>query len=257
MAKKIPQSQEELQAQLQEQISFLKSSIKLFDEGNTAEAKRLATTIRVLFHESKTSTPLLKQLNMLGGKFLSTNIPFSPTNLLSHGGLVAIQASHIDVKPVALLDDAPVKQNLSFADWWSEIVFKDQKGNEFSRKDLITFLADQDGGAHVDPAIGEKFSDLSRKNSLMWSKVKDDVEEDINHLELVAIRQIAHEVLKSITPNFHQVPINQSLTIVGSMIHEDENIPEHLKMLGNKIKRNDPCFCGSGKKYKKCHGYLL
>jgi peptide deformylase len=22
----------------------------------------------------------------------------------------------------------------------------------------------------------------------------------------------------------------------------------------NKIGRNDPCFCGSGKKYKKCHG---
>ncbi|MEK7532659.1 MAG: SEC-C metal-binding domain-containing protein [Patescibacteria group bacterium] len=22
----------------------------------------------------------------------------------------------------------------------------------------------------------------------------------------------------------------------------------------NKIGRNDPCHCGSGKKYKKCHG---
>ena len=21
-----------------------------------------------------------------------------------------------------------------------------------------------------------------------------------------------------------------------------------------KLGRNDPCFCGSGKKYKKCHG---
>ncbi|MBI4345741.1 MAG: SEC-C domain-containing protein [Elusimicrobia bacterium] len=21
-----------------------------------------------------------------------------------------------------------------------------------------------------------------------------------------------------------------------------------------KIGRNDPCYCGSGKKYKKCHG---
>jgi preprotein translocase subunit SecA len=21
-----------------------------------------------------------------------------------------------------------------------------------------------------------------------------------------------------------------------------------------KVGRNDPCFCGSGKKYKKCHG---
>ena len=23
---------------------------------------------------------------------------------------------------------------------------------------------------------------------------------------------------------------------------------------GEKIGRNDPCFCGSGKKYKQCHG---
>jgi preprotein translocase subunit SecA len=23
---------------------------------------------------------------------------------------------------------------------------------------------------------------------------------------------------------------------------------------GNKIGRNDPCWCGSGKKYKRCHG---
>ena len=23
---------------------------------------------------------------------------------------------------------------------------------------------------------------------------------------------------------------------------------------GNKVGRNDPCHCGSGKKFKKCHG---
>jgi preprotein translocase subunit SecA len=23
---------------------------------------------------------------------------------------------------------------------------------------------------------------------------------------------------------------------------------------GETVGRNDPCFCGSGKKYKKCHG---
>lgn len=27
-----------------------------------------------------------------------------------------------------------------------------------------------------------------------------------------------------------------------------------VKVGGNKIGRNDPCYCGSGKKYKKCHG---
>ena len=27
-----------------------------------------------------------------------------------------------------------------------------------------------------------------------------------------------------------------------------------VKRAGDKVGRNDPCPCGSGKKYKKCHG---
>jgi uncharacterized protein YecA (UPF0149 family) len=30
--------------------------------------------------------------------------------------------------------------------------------------------------------------------------------------------------------------------------------PEPVRSNGPKIGRNDPCPCGSGKKYKKCHG---
>jgi preprotein translocase subunit SecA len=26
--------------------------------------------------------------------------------------------------------------------------------------------------------------------------------------------------------------------------------------MGNKVGRNDPCPCGSGKKFKQCHGKL-
>ncbi len=30
--------------------------------------------------------------------------------------------------------------------------------------------------------------------------------------------------------------------------------PERVEVDGHKLGRNDPCYCGSGKKYKKCHG---
>lgn len=30
--------------------------------------------------------------------------------------------------------------------------------------------------------------------------------------------------------------------------------PETFKRTDKKVGRNDPCPCGSGKKYKKCHG---
>jgi preprotein translocase subunit SecA len=34
----------------------------------------------------------------------------------------------------------------------------------------------------------------------------------------------------------------------------DENPATVVKTDHEKIGRNDPCWCGSGKKYKKCHG---
>ncbi len=33
-----------------------------------------------------------------------------------------------------------------------------------------------------------------------------------------------------------------------------ETINNHSPLVEKKLNRNDPCWCGSGKKYKKCHG---
>jgi len=38
------------------------------------------------------------------------------------------------------------------------------------------------------------------------------------------------------------------------MAGSGENQPVQQVVRGEKIGRNDPCHCGSGKKYKKCHG---
>jgi uncharacterized protein YecA (UPF0149 family) len=34
----------------------------------------------------------------------------------------------------------------------------------------------------------------------------------------------------------------------------DHTAPEPFKRAEPKVGRNDPCHCGSGKKFKKCHG---
>ncbi|HVH38550.1 MAG TPA: SEC-C metal-binding domain-containing protein, partial [Gemmatimonadaceae bacterium] len=36
----------------------------------------------------------------------------------------------------------------------------------------------------------------------------------------------------------------------------DDTKGQTFKRFGDKIGRNDPCPCGSGKKYKNCHGKL-
>jgi preprotein translocase subunit SecA len=41
------------------------------------------------------------------------------------------------------------------------------------------------------------------------------------------------------------------------MLAEEEQAKQQpFKRFGDKIGRNDPCPCGSGKKYKQCHGKL-
>ena len=38
------------------------------------------------------------------------------------------------------------------------------------------------------------------------------------------------------------------------MLDADEPVKHEPVKVGPKIGRNDPCPCGSGKKYKQCHG---
>jgi len=40
----------------------------------------------------------------------------------------------------------------------------------------------------------------------------------------------------------------------GKSKPEDKKMPEIVTAAPKKIGRNDPCPCGSGKKYKKCCG---
>jgi hypothetical protein len=40
----------------------------------------------------------------------------------------------------------------------------------------------------------------------------------------------------------------------GAQAHASAKRQETVKHRAAKLGRNDPCFCGSGKKFKKCHG---
>ena len=43
----------------------------------------------------------------------------------------------------------------------------------------------------------------------------------------------------------------QEAAIAGSQ--KSEKKPEPIRNRGDRVGRNDPCPCGSGKKYKNCH----
>ena len=44
--------------------------------------------------------------------------------------------------------------------------------------------------------------------------------------------------------------------LLAPTAHRDEQKPQPMVNALPKVGRNDPCPCGSGKKYKQCHGRL-
>jgi len=201
MANKIPQSKSDLERNLSEHLRFLLSSAQAYDNGFEGEAKRLAVSLRVLLHDTPMSKSLLGQLGRKNLLFLDTCSPFNPKNLLSFHGLVMIRVGTSEAHFIPHLDDFPpsVKPRMiGFEEWWNAIIIVDNNRNEMSRKDLILTMADQDGGAHVDPNLNQVYANLSRENSLGFNFFNQNGEKPIKGAELASVRQITHEFLNTI-----------------------------------------------------------
>jgi hypothetical protein len=165
---------------------------------------------------------------------------------------------------VPYLDDVPDRcfGLVPFEDFWNRIVLVDGNGSVFTRKDLILTVADQDGGAHVDPTIDKKYAALARNNSMGWKiEYGDGGEKVLSGVELSTVRQIGHEILRSLRLNIPKKKMfkQDAAMIVGGMgfwvgkaVREVKSTfaPRPIR----KIGRNEKCPCGSGVKYKKCHG---
>jgi len=65
--KRVPREREDLELQLKEQVGFLRTSARLYDEGDRTEAKRLANALRILLYDQGKSQSLLGQPGMRSG----------------------------------------------------------------------------------------------------------------------------------------------------------------------------------------------
>ena len=202
MNNKTPQSTTELYAHLADHLHFLETSSHAFDMGYEGEAKRLATSLRVLLHDTQKSKSLLGQLNKKDVLFLDTSIEFNPNNHLTHSGLTSVQISANEAKFIPFLDDKPVGnvKRIEFEKWWNKIVIVDDQRNKIRRKDLVLYLSNQDGGAHVDPNLDETYARLSRQNSLGWlvETKNSNGFQTLGGSHFASVRQIAHEVLSTL-----------------------------------------------------------
>lgn len=199
---KLPKS--EIEKQLRHQISFLISSCKLYDEGCHAEAKRLATSLRILFHETRKSKSLLGQLRLKNISWLDSSSPYDPENQVSHVGLTKIKFTPGRI-PCLIPKGLPQKKvRIEFNKWWSNPVIVAVAGIDkifFSRQNIVLNVADTDGGAHVDPEIEDVYNEISRKNGVGFNAIVDSTKYPMLYPEMPCLRQIAHEVLLSLFEN--------------------------------------------------------
>jgi hypothetical protein len=262
------QSKEDLENHFTEQLLALESSALAYDEGNEWESKRLSVALRVLLHEG-TGHSLLGQLKRENLQFYDTVPSATRTQGTSTTGFLLVG---MDGKYYPMFDSLPFGQPrwIDFKSWWAGTIFTDNQQTIITRSEVVLSVANKDGGAHVDPVLHAKYANLSKNNSMGW-RIKDaQGDRPFDSPHLAAIRQITHEVLKSIKPGYSFTPKHKIPTMVvapiltplppgtplidGAAFDGEHFYPNKPIARAPKIGRNQPCFCGSGKKYKRCHG---
>jgi len=99
------------------------------------------------------------------------------------------------------------------------------------------------GYGQRDPLIEYKKESFDLFQSMM-ERIQDRVVKYLWKIDVVVERE--DEKPQRVMP----APPRQQLTFSGA----PKEMPQTLKRREAKVGRNDPCPCGSGKKYKKCHG---
>lgn len=217
-------SREDLLRDLEDQRRALSASAKGYDAGDAWEAPRLATAIYTIVNDgrgrSKTIS-ILTRLEMLEKiKFFSSVAKRAP-GVISLGEfgtpLCTLETTISD--NVVSTKYAPnlavpwrVSGLLPFSEWWEESVYQNSRSETLSRKDVISYLRDKEGGSHLDGEIPmSPYLDLRKLQSATIGAEDESgnpVEMKIKHLpnaHLASGRQIAWELEVSLKGFFGSI----------------------------------------------------
>jgi hypothetical protein len=193
---------------LEEQINFIRSSCQAFDNGNKKEALRIATSIRVILHDTPQSTSILKHLNAKDINLFTIHVepPKPPEDMNGYMPIHAFSMGVINLGGTDfgygpnLEDFSPGKSRvLPVDEWWNEIIWIISLKSGLTRKRLVLSAANQDGGAHVDNQLNEHYDNLASADfgSISIRTKSISFQWPIKDMHLVAIRTIANELIKS------------------------------------------------------------
>jgi len=81
----------------------------------------------------------------------------------------------------------------------------------------------------------------------MMAHIKFDIVHHIFHLNMTQFDERVFEELRE--QEMDQLQLN-----TGEVVEEIGDSPDSVSDQAPKVGRNEECSCGSGKKYKRCHG---
>ena len=198
-------SRERFLHKLGEQINFLERSCELYDQGEEAEAIRIATSLRVIFHHTSRSTSLVEHLGFKKRKVLSSSRGFGDWQDYLKQQLNL--NSRTPVRMLPMLGDRFTESSIE--DWWAkETVFK-HSGKNYSRRLITLSAANQDGGAHVDEKLDEYYEVLAAGEYALGIDGKDlifkgpppfdqSIMQYAKNAHLALLRQFGHETIVSV-----------------------------------------------------------
>jgi len=184
---------------LKKQLGFLERSCRSYDEGYIDEGVRIATVIRVLVHNTRTSTSLLKHLNATTINMLSTTVEPSPQTV-SFVGMGMMRVGDGESRYFPQLGNGPINELIPVSKWWDQVVMVMGKEQRISRRRIVLAAANKDGGAHVDSKLTKDYEALSQDGAAGYFGYVSDgkqTEKPITHAHLVSLRQMAYEILNS------------------------------------------------------------
>lgn len=194
-----------LTRKLEEQLQFIRRSSEAYDQGAEEEALRIATSLRVLFHQTGASTSLVTHLGLSAKKVLSSS--------RGHGDWKDYLSIEINLNSPVPVRTRPILghmfHEMAIGDWWqTEPVFV-HDGTSHTRRKLILSAADKDGGAHVDADLERYYEFLCAGTYLFGltgsleyngpAPFPQGVTIYPTNAHFALIRQFAHEVLASVT----------------------------------------------------------
>ncbi len=188
----------DFQIHLQKQLRFLARSCESFDAGFLDEAVRVATTIRILVHQTKSSISLLKHLNATTINLLSTTDEAPPDTLYKMSmGTISIGSDGVKYFPT--LGEGGYIAHIPVSKWWDQVVIVSDRVR-LSRRKIVLAAANQDGGAHVDSKLNPEYKALAEAGFAGTAfRATDELHTEmaLEGTHHICLRQMGYELLNS------------------------------------------------------------